>query len=74
MIIEYIYHSVFFAISFNPAGDGYCQFTAVAHALQDVGIYRPSETLRREVIQCLSDNPNAVDRSSLELFARNALV
>ena len=49
-----------FDISFNPAGDGNCQFAAVAHAFQDVGIYRSNETLRREVVQYLSDNPNAV--------------
>jgi len=35
-----------FDISFNPAGDGNCQFAAVAHALQDVCIYRSNETLR----------------------------
>ena len=58
-----------FAISFNPAGDGSCQFAAVVHALQDVGIYRSNETLRREIVQCLSDNPNAADGSPLELFA-----
>lgn len=58
-----------FAISFNPAGDGNCQFAAVAHALQDFGIYRSNETLRREVVQYLSDNPNAADGSPLELFA-----
>ena len=58
-----------FAISFHPAGDGNCQFAAVAHALQDFGIYRSNETLRREVVQYLSDNPNAADGSPLELFA-----
>ena len=66
-------HEVFrdqgFAISFNPAGDGNCQFTAVGHALQDVGICRSNETLRREVLQYLSDNPNAADGSPLALFA-----
>ena len=50
-----------FAILFNPAGDGNCQFAAIAHALQDVWIYRSNETLRREVVQYLSDNPNAAD-------------
>ena len=58
-----------FAISFNPAGDGNCQFAAVAHALQNFGIYRSNETLRREVVQYLSDNPNAADGSPVELFA-----
>ena len=58
-----------FAILFNPAGDGNCQFAAIAHALQDVGIYRSNETLRREDVQYLSDNPNAADGSPLELFA-----
>ena len=58
-----------FAILFNPAGDGNCQFAAIAHALQDVGIYRSNETLRREDVQYLSDNPNAADGSRLELFA-----
>ena len=56
-------------ISFNPAGDGNCQFAAIAHALQDVGIYRSNETLRREVVQYLSDNPNAS-----RAIRRNAMV
>ena len=66
-------HEVFrdqgFAISFNPAGDANCQFAVVAHALQDVSIYRSNETLWCEVVQYLSDNPNAADGSPLELFA-----
>ena len=36
---------------------------------RDVGSYRSNETLRREVVQYLSHNPNAEDGSPLELFA-----
>ena len=58
-----------FAISFNPAGDGNCQFAAVAHALQDVGIYRSNETLRREVVQYFIRQSQCRGGSPLELFA-----
>ncbi|CAC5358898.1 unnamed protein product [Mytilus coruscus] len=37
-------------VAFNPIGDGNCQFAAISHQLQSIGIYRSAETLRREVI------------------------
>ncbi|CAC5407834.1 unnamed protein product [Mytilus coruscus] len=40
-------------VAFNPPGDGNCQFAAISHQLQRLGISRSAETLRREVITYL---------------------
>ena len=40
-------------ISYNPPGDGNCQFAAMAHHLETLGIHRSARTLRHEVTQYL---------------------
>ena len=48
-------------IDFNPLPDGNCQFEAVSHALQRIGIHRSGETLRHDVVQDLSERPHSLD-------------
>lgn len=57
-----------YEVSFNPAGDGNCQFAAVSWFLQTIGIFRSEESLRKEVVEYLSQNPQAQDGFPLELF------
>ena len=54
---------------FNPAGNGDCQFAAVAWSLCSSGIQCSEESLRKEVVEYLTQNPFGNDRFPLELFA-----
>jgi len=56
-------------VVFNPNGDGNCQFSAIIHHLNNIGIFRSPETLREEICSFLRDNPDGVDGTPLELFA-----
>ena len=56
-------------VVFNPPGDGNCQFSALAHLLQTVGVFRSEESLRREIVRYLTENPNTQDGFPIELFA-----
>jgi len=38
-----------YKVSYNPPGNGNCQFATVAHHLLNIGILRSPETLRDEV-------------------------
>ena len=52
------YSSEFFLdIAVNPIGDGNCQFSDVAHQLQNIGIHRSAMTLRHEVVDFLLQSP-----------------
>lgn len=46
-----------FVIKYNPPGNGNCQFAALAHQLNDLGILRSPETLRDEIVEYLESNP-----------------
>ena len=48
-------------IVFNPLGDGNCQFAALANQMSALGIFRSQETLRKEIVQYLEENPLDVD-------------
>ena len=56
------------SVSFDPPGDGNCQFHAIAHALSRYGIYRSTQSLRADIVRHLENNPNDRDGMSLELF------
>ena len=56
-------------IIFNPPGDGNCQFSALCHGLQKLGVYRSADTLRKEIVNYLYHNPNDLEGFPLELFA-----
>ena len=47
--------------SFNPAGDGNCQFAALSWFLRHLGILRSEETLRKEIVDYLNNNPLVQD-------------
>ena len=57
-----------YEVSFNPAGDGNCQFAALSWFLRHLGILRSEETLRKEIVDYLNNNPLAQDGFPLELF------
>ena len=59
-----------YSVSFDPPGDGNCQFHAIAHALSRYGIYRSSQSLRADIVRHLENNPNDRDGMPLELFMR----
>ena len=45
-----------FVITYNPPGNGGCQFAAFAHMLSGLGILRSPETLRAEIVENLESN------------------
>ena len=55
-----------FDVEYNPPGDGSCQFAALAHQLSALGVFRSSETMRREIVGCLEKN--AVDNEGFPLL------
>ena len=57
-----------YKVTFNPPGNGNCQFAAVAPHLQNIGILRSPETLRDEVCKYLEGHDSAPDGMPLELF------
>lgn len=46
-----------FVITYNPPGNGGCQFAALTHHLSGLGILRSPETLRDEIVEYLESNP-----------------
>ena len=45
-----------FSISYDPPGDGSCQFSALSFSLLILGFYRSPKSLRRDVVNSLRDN------------------
>lgn len=46
-----------FQVIYNPPGDGNCQFAALAHQLNALGIFRSPETMREEIVTYLQNHP-----------------
>lgn len=57
-----------YKVTYNLPGNGNCQFAAVAHHLQNMGILRSPETLGDEVCKYLEEHDSAPDGMPLELF------
>ena len=55
-------------VVFNPDGNGDCQFSAIAHHLASIGIFRSEKTIRDEICRYLEQNPSDTDGFPLELF------
>ena len=51
-------NSAHFLISYDPPGDGNCQFSVVCEALRNIGLYRSVKTLREEIVEYLKDHPH----------------
>ena len=50
--------SAFFRVSYDPPGDGNCQFSVVCASLRSIGLYRSVENLQEQVMQYLENNPH----------------
>ena len=71
MTVEDVYEeftSQGYNVVFNPDGNGDCQFSAIAHHLASIGIFRSERTIREEICQYLEQNPSDTDGFPLELF------
>ena len=56
-----------YGVSFDPPGDGNCQFHTIAHALSHYGICRSAQSLR-DIVKYLESNPSDRDGMPLELL------
>ena len=57
-----------FFITYNPPGDGNCQFSAICRILNQLGFQRSPETLRREIVSYLESNPMDVEGFPSDLY------
>ena len=57
-----------YSVVFNPDGNGDCQFSAIAHHLTSIGIFRSERTIRDEICQYSEQNAIDTDGFLLELF------
>ena len=57
-----------YEVSFNPACDDNCQFSALSWFLRHLDILRSEETLQKEIVDYLNNNPLTQDAFPLELF------
>ena len=51
-------NSAHFLISYDPPGDGNCQFSYICETLRNIGLYRSVKTLREEIVEYLKDHPH----------------
>lgn len=51
-------NSAYFLISYDPPGDGNCQFSVICEALRNIGLYRSVKTLREQIVEYLKDHPH----------------
>ena len=49
-------NSAQFLISYDPPGDGNCQFSVICETLINIGLYQSVETLREQTVKYLKDH------------------
>ena len=49
---------VHFLISYDPPGEGNCQFSVICESLRSVGIDRSEETAREKIVEYLENHPH----------------
>ena len=64
-----VFSDLGFTFSYNPPGNGNCQFDAMCYLLHLTGIHRSARSLREEIVQYLAENPYNCEGFPLELFA-----
>ena len=57
-----------FFLTYNPPGDGNCQFRAIRRILNQLGFQRSPERLRRETVSYLEFNPVDAEGFPLDLY------
>ena len=56
--MEDCFEEAHFLISYDPPGDGNCQFSVICKSLRSVGIDRSEETARQEIVEYLENHPH----------------
>ena len=57
-----------YGMTLNPCKGGNRQFSALAHALSEYGIFRSPTTLKYEVVEHLRNNPHNAEGFPLDVF------
>ena len=47
-----------YTITYNPPGDGNCQFLALCHSLLNFGVFHSPKTLRQEIVEYIRNHEN----------------
>ena len=55
-------------MTFDPLGNGNCQFSAIAYQLHCLGIHRAASKVRKGIVKYLEENQNDQQGMSLEKF------
>lgn len=56
------------SVSYDPKGDGNCQFSAVAHQLSQFGLHRTHQCLRSDAVRHMEKNRAEYEHFVLENF------
>ena len=57
-----------YSMTLNPSKDWHCQFSALAHGLNEYGLFHSPTTLRYEVLEYLQNNPHNGEGFPLDVF------
>ena len=59
-------NSAHYVISYNPPGDGNCQFSVICECIRNIGLNRSVETGRKDVVDYLTNNPHYQNFTELD--------